>query len=157
MLYSKSAEYAIQAMIYLAEKNSPKPVMISEIAKAYNIPQQFLAKIAQILVRHRLLFTIRGRNGGVRLGRPASEIYIHKVVEAVDGPPPDQEQCVIGLDYCSDEQPCPLHNKWSVIREQIKEMLEAENLEHLAKQVIEKRIKMHDLGFKELVGAVKND
>ena len=119
MLYSKSAEYAIQAMIYLAEKNSPKPVMISEIAKAYNIPQQFLAKITQILVRHHLLLTVRGRNGGVLLGRPASEIYINKVVQAVDGPPPEHEQCVIGLDACSDEQPCPLHPKWSVIREQI--------------------------------------
>ncbi len=155
MLYTKSAEYAIQAMIYLAEKNSPKPVMISEIAAAYEIPQQFLAKIAQILVRHRLLIAIRGRNGGVKLGRSPKDIYIHQVVEAVDGPPPEQEQCIIGLDYCSDEQPCPLHNKWSVIREQIKEMLEAENLEHLAKRVIEKRLAMRELGFDDLIGAVK--
>ncbi|NQU27665.1 MAG: Rrf2 family transcriptional regulator [Candidatus Marinimicrobia bacterium] len=154
MLYSKSAEYAIQAMIYLAEKNSPKPVMISEIAKAYNIPQQFLAKITQILVRHHLLLTVRGRNGGVLLGRPASEIYINKVVQAVDGPPPEHEQCVIGLDACSDEQPCPMHPKWSVIREQIKDMLEAENLEHLAKRVIEKRLAMHKLGIHNLVGSV---
>ncbi len=157
MLYSKSAEYAIQAMIYLAEKNSPNPVMISEIAQAYNIPQQFLAKITQILVRHRLLTAIRGRNGGVKLGRPASEIYIHKVVEAVDGPPPEQQQCIIGLDYCSDEQPCPLHNKWSVISEEIKEMLESENLEHLAKRVIEKRSAMRELGIRNLVGAIKKD
>lgn len=155
MLYTKSAEYAIQAMIYLAEKNSPKPVMISEIAAAYEIPQQFLAKIAQILVRHRLLIAIRGRNGGVKLGRSPKDIYIHQVVEAVDGPPPEHEQCIIGLDYCSDEQPCPLHNKWSVIREQIKEMLEAENLEHLAKRVIEKRLAMRELGFDDLIGAVK--
>lgn len=157
MLYSKSAEYAIQAMIYLAEKNSPKPVMISEIAAAYNIPQQFLAKISQILVRHRLIIAIRGRNGGVKLGRSAKQIYINQVVQAVDGPPPEQEQCVIGLDYCSDEQPCPLHNEWSVIREQIKEMLEAENLEHLAKRVIAKRSDMHKLGFKDLIGAIKKD
>ncbi|MFH1852232.1 MAG: Rrf2 family transcriptional regulator [Candidatus Neomarinimicrobiota bacterium] len=155
MLYSKSAEYAIQAMIYLAEKNSPSPVMISEIAKAYKIPQQFLAKIAQILVRHRLLIAVRGRNGGVNLGRSAADIYIHQVVQAVDGPPPEHEQCAIGLDYCSDEQPCPLHDKWSVIREQIKEMLESENLEHLAKQVIEKRIAMRELGLEELIGAIK--
>ncbi len=155
MLYSKSAEYAIQAMIYLAEKNSPNPVMISEIATAYKIPQQFLAKIVQILVRHRLLTAIRGRNGGIKLGKPASQIYLHQVVQAVDGPPPEHEQCVIGLDYCSDEQPCPLHSKWSVIREQIKEMLEAEDLEHLTKRVIEKRIAMRVLGFSDLVGAVK--
>ena len=47
MLYTKSAEYAIQAMIYLAEKNSKDPIMVSEVAEAYEIPRQFLAKIAQ--------------------------------------------------------------------------------------------------------------
>ena len=51
MLYTKSAEYAIQAMIYLAEKNSKDPIMVSEAAAAYEIPRQFLAKIAQILVK----------------------------------------------------------------------------------------------------------
>jgi len=50
MLYSKSAEYAIQAMVYLAEAKSEKPVMTAKIAKDYNIPYQFLAKIVQTLV-----------------------------------------------------------------------------------------------------------
>ena len=44
-LYSKSAEYAIQAMIYLSEHSSDKPIMVSKIAVVYNIPYQFLAKI----------------------------------------------------------------------------------------------------------------
>jgi len=144
MLYSKSAEYAIQAMIYLAETNSPKPVMISQIAKAYNIPQQFLAKIAQTLVKHRLLIAIRGRNGGVKLARPANEIYLNQIVYAVDGPPPEQEQCVIGLDYCSDTAPCPLHHRWKIIREDIRDMLVAEDLADLALRVLEKRKIMSD-------------
>ncbi len=142
MLYSKSAEYAIQAMIYLAEKDSKDPIMISQIATAYNIPQQFLAKISQTLVKHRLLQAIRGRNGGVRLARPATEIYLNQIVYAVDGPPPEQEQCVIGLDYCSDSVPCPLHHKWKVIREDIREMLGAEDLAHLAERVINKKEQM---------------
>ncbi len=54
MLYTKSAEYAIQALIYLAEKNSNDPIMVSEVAEAYDIPRQFLAKIAQTLVKHHL-------------------------------------------------------------------------------------------------------
>ncbi|NOZ75059.1 MAG: Rrf2 family transcriptional regulator [FCB group bacterium] len=147
MLYSKSAEYAIQAMIYLAEENSPDPIMISRIAKAYNIPQQFLAKISQTLVKHRLLIAVRGRNGGVKLARPANEIYLNQIVHAVDGPPPEKEQCVIGLDYCSDSVPCPLHHKWKVIREDIREMLGAEDLAHLAKRVINKREQMVESFF----------
>ena len=52
VIYSKSAEYAIQAMIYLTENVSDKPTMIHKIAKEYNIPYHFLAKIMQTLVKH---------------------------------------------------------------------------------------------------------
>lgn len=155
MLYSKSAEYAIQAMIYLAEKNSPNPVMIEEIATAYGIPRHFLAKIAQSLVKNKLLVAIRGRNGGVRLGRPANKIYLKSVVEAIDGPSSTEDRCVIGLDYCSDKQPCPLHHNWSIIKEQIDAMLESEDLSDLAHRVIAKRKAMKKAGFPALVGIPK--
>ncbi len=83
MLYTKSAEYAIQALIYLAEKKSVDPVMVSQVAEAYDIPRQFLAKIAQTLVKHRLLVAVRGRNGGVKLARSAKDIYIHQIVHTL--------------------------------------------------------------------------
>lgn len=152
MLYSKSAEYAIQAMVYLAEKGDSKPVRVYEIAKAYNIPQQFLSKIAQNLVKQRLLSAVRGRNGGLKLAKPASEILLNQIVYAVDGPPPDHEVCVIGLDYCSDDMPCPLHHHWKPIREQIRTLLEEENLEHLAKNVTLKRELMAEDGSSALIG-----
>jgi Rrf2 family protein len=139
MLYSKSAEYAIQAMIYLTEKKSDKPTMISKIAESYGIPYQFLAKIVQTLVKHRLVKATRGRNGGVNLGRPANEIYLSEIVQAIDGPPPEKEQCVIGLNLCSDETPCPLHDQWKPIRGKIRHMLASEPLDDLANRVIEKR------------------
>jgi len=139
MLYSKSAEYAIQAMIYLAEKKSEKPVMIHVIAKEYGIPSQFLSKIMQTLVKQKLIKATRGRNGGINLAKPATEIYLNDIVYAVDGLPPDKEQCVVGLDLCSDDTPCPLHEQWKPIRHQLRHMLESESLDHLAKRVIEKR------------------
>jgi len=142
MLYTKSAEYATQALIYLAEKNTDQPTMISEIAEAYEIPRQFLAKIAQTLVKYRLLDAIRGCNGGVKLARPAKEIYMHQIVYAIDGAPPEHDQCVIGINECSNLAPCPFHDKWKVIREDICEMLMSENLHTLAKRVIEKRNEM---------------
>ncbi|MCH7763121.1 MAG: Rrf2 family transcriptional regulator [Candidatus Marinimicrobia bacterium] len=144
MLYSKSAEYAIQALIYLAEKKSDKPTMISEIAEAYNIPYQFLAKIMQTLVKQRLVVATRGRNGGVNLAKDSKEIYLNQIVYAVDGPPPETDQCVVGLNKCSDETPCPLHDQWKPIRKQIREMLASEPLDDLAERVVEKRIKMEN-------------
>ena len=54
-------------MIYLADKqakiNPEKPIMVREIAEAYSIPAQFLAKITQTLAKHHLLNTTRGRGG----------------------------------------------------------------------------------------------
>jgi Rrf2 family protein len=143
MLYSKSAEYAIQAMIYLAENKSDKPIMIREIATAYGIPSQFLSKIMQILVKQRLIKATRGRKGGINLAKPAREIYLNQIVYAIDGIPPEQEQCVIGLDLCSDDTPCPLHEQWKPIRHQLRHMLELESLNGLAKRVMDKRNKMN--------------
>ena len=138
-LYSKSAEYAIQAMIYLSEHPSDKPIMISQIADAYNIPYQFLAKIMQSLVKHRLIVAKRGRSGGVNLGREPKEIYLSEIITVVDGPAPKDEICVIGLDLCSDDAPCPLHHQWGPIRSAIRGMLSEENLEELARRITEKR------------------
>jgi Rrf2 family protein len=143
MLYSKSAEYAIQAMIYLAENKSDKPIMIREIATAYGIPSQFLSKIMQTLVKQRFIKATRGRKGGINLAKPAREIYLNQIVYAIDGIPPEQEQCVIGLDLCSDDTPCPLHEQWKPIRHQLRHMLELESLDGLAKRVMDKRNKIN--------------
>ena len=80
VIYSKSAEYAIQAMIYLTENVSDKPTMIHKIAKEYNIPYHFLAKIMQTLVKHHLVKATRGRAGGINLGRAANKIYLDEIV-----------------------------------------------------------------------------
>ncbi len=142
MLYSKSAEYAIQAMIYLAEHKPEKPVMIRKIAESHNIPYQFLAKIMQILVKNRLIVATRGRTGGVKLGMDPKNIYLNQIVYAIDGLPPDQEQCVVGLDLCTDDAPCPLHDEWKPIRQRLRDLLAGEPLDDLAQKVIEKRKKM---------------
>lgn len=142
MIFSKSAEYAIQAMIYLAEKESDERVMVREIAESYAIPTQFLAKITQTLAKHHLLETTRGRGGGVRLARPATTIFLPEIIYAVDGPPPVEEPCVFGLDLCSDDQPCPFHHEWKPIRDRIRSMLASENLAALAKRVSAKHLDM---------------
>lgn len=138
MLFSKSVEYAIQAMVYLAGKKSDAPIMIREIAEAYNIPHQFLSKIVQTLVKHRILVAVRGRKGGVNLARPPEEIFVPQIVQAIEGPPPDEDVCVIGLDLCSDTYPCPFHDDWKHIRDDIDHMLESPNLAELARRVEEK-------------------
>jgi len=143
VLYSKSAEYAIQAMIYLTENKSDSPTMIHKIASSYGIPSQFLSKIMQSLVKHRLIHATRGRTGGVTLAKSPEKIYLNDIVVCIDGPILENPQCVIGLNLCSDEVPCPLHDQWKPIKEKMRQMLENESLKHLADRVIAKREKMN--------------
>tara|TARA_B100000953_G_scaffold86715_1_gene70707 strand:+ start:1670 stop:2131 length:462 start_codon:yes stop_codon:yes gene_type:complete len=143
VLYSKSAEYAIQAMIYLTENKLDSPTMIHKIASSYGIPSQFLSKIMQSLVKHRLIHATRGRTGGVTLAKSPEKIYLNDIVVCIDGPILENPQCVIGLNLCSDEVPCPLHDQWKPIKEKMRQMLENESLKHLADRVIAKREKMN--------------
>ena len=93
MIYSKSAEYAIQAMIYLAENEGNGLTMVSIIAEESGIPRHFLAKLVQTLTRHHLIKSYRGRKGGIKLALPSEQISLLQVVNAIEGPPPPQEMC----------------------------------------------------------------
>jgi Rrf2 family protein len=139
MLYSKSAEYAIQAMLYLAENEGKGLAMVSSIAEAYNIPKHFLAKLVQTLTRNHLIQSFRGRNGGIKLARSASKITMLQIVNAIEGPPPEEEMCVIGLDVCSDDVACPLHNQWQHIRSLVQDTLNHQTLTELAEGMRQKR------------------
>lgn len=131
-LFSRSTEYAIQAMLYLATKPPGERTLIKEIAPKLEIPIHFLAKILQTLSRKGLLISIKGPNGGFALGRPANEITLLQIVEIFDEPG-FLDNCVIGLPKCSSDHPCPLHPTWADLKERIKNMLADESIEHLMK------------------------
>jgi Rrf2 family transcriptional regulator, iron-responsive regulator len=79
MRLTKQTNYAVRIMMYCAA-NGDNLSRIPEIAKAYNVSELFLFKILQPLHKAGLVETLRGRNGGVRLGRAATEITLFDVV-----------------------------------------------------------------------------
>ena len=87
---TKKADYGLMALKYLAEQalNSGVPVAQSakDIAEAYHIPPQLLAKILQTLTRANILVSTAGTNGGYALARPAMDINAFEVIRAIDGP-----------------------------------------------------------------------
>ena len=74
------------AVAYVALHSNDGLVMASKVAKAYKIPVEYLLKIMQQLVRANVLSSKRGPGGGFSLARPANEITMLEIVEAVDGP-----------------------------------------------------------------------
>jgi Rrf2 family protein len=86
MKLTRAASYAIHALVYMAGQKHNRPVASHHIAHARGIPERFLLKVLKPLVSARVLLSIKGPNGGYRLARPASNITLLEVLEAVDGP-----------------------------------------------------------------------
>ena len=122
-IFSKTCEYALRAVFYIAHKTAGGGrVSIKEVAEGINSPEHFLAKILQDLSRRGIVQSAKGPNGGFYFNQVALKRPLSDVVEAVDGNG-IFIGCGLGLQYCSDINPCPLHNEFKDIRNRIQEML----------------------------------
>jgi Rrf2 family protein len=110
MQITRQADYAIRAVLYLAELGPNEKAATSQIAEEKDIPLSFLAKIIAQLSVAGLLQTMRGARGGVTLARPAQEISLLEVIEAIDGPIQINE-CVNDSYQCS-QHGCPMRGIW---------------------------------------------
>jgi Rrf2 family protein len=86
MKLTRASSYAIHALVFMATQKHNRPVASHHIAQARGIPERFLLKVLKPLVSARVLHSIKGPNGGYRLARPADEITMLEILEAVDGP-----------------------------------------------------------------------
>lgn len=130
-LISQTTEYAIRAMIELARQPDDGALLARELTEKTGVPQFYLSKILHALARHRLLTSIRGRGGGFRLSRPASEITLAMVVEHFEDLRSNSE-CLLGRPRCSDAEACPMHEFWKEMRERYVKELETRTLADLA-------------------------
>jgi Rrf2 family protein len=110
MQITRQADYAVRAIMYLAQIGSEKKAATSQIADEQDIPLSFLAKIIAQLSVAGLLQTMRGARGGVTLARDPNEISLLEVVEAIDGPI-QLNECVNGAHQCQITE-CPLQSVW---------------------------------------------
>jgi Rrf2 family iron-sulfur cluster assembly transcriptional regulator len=138
MIYSRSAEYAIRAFVYLAQVPEGKYAMVKNIAEQEDIPAHFLAKILQQLARKGLLRSSKGPTGGFALRIDPSDVRLLDIVEALDGLAPYQ-QCASGLSECSDDMPCSMHDSWVSLRSRIMDYLGKNTIADLAKALETKK------------------
>ena len=132
MLFSRSTEYAIRAMTFLATLPPGRLAGAREISQAESIPMPFLWKILQSLARRKLIRSFKGLHGGYELARPSAQITIDTLLEVIDG----KERfgnCVLGLPRCSDDNACPLHDTWRELRSRMTGMLQENTLADLAR------------------------
>ncbi|MNK18067.1 iron-responsive transcriptional regulator [compost metagenome] len=131
-MFSKTCEYAIRAMIYVAQKsNSGDRVGIKEIAQGIDSPEHFIAKILQDLGKKGLIHSAKGPSGGFYHDEYSLNYSLADVVKAIDG---DKifTGCGLGLKECSEDHPCPIHDQFKKVRGEMKTMLENAKMGHLS-------------------------
>lgn len=137
VIFSKKCEYGLQAVLYLSTIENDRSASADEISKKLNIPKEFVSKILQSLTLKKLVGSKKGNSGGFFLGKPASQIKLIEIVEAIDGLSLFQN-CVLGFPDCCPDSPCPVHNKWGKLRNDAYNMLTSETLEQFKKKSLAK-------------------
>lgn len=134
IFFSRQCEYAIQGVLYLALKPQGEMTSIKELTKRLDIPYHFLAKILQRLAATGLLTSAKGPTGGFALGKPAKDITLFDIVEAIDGSD-FTDKCVLGFPECSGKNPCSVHSTWGRMRDEIYQMLVSKNIAEMAREM----------------------
>ena len=144
MILSKSCDHAIRATLYVALHSGRSYVPIREIAAELGISFHFLTKILQVLTQKNIMTSFKGPNGGISLVRPAEEITIKEIVVAIDGEGLFRD-CMIGLDHCDDDHPCPLHGQWSAVRSDLEALFSRTSIAQLAGRVRAEGLRLTDV------------
>jgi len=148
-MFSKSTEYAIRAVFYIAKSTQlGRKVGIKEIASNIESPEAFLGKILQELSKNGIIRSIKGPNGGFYLTEEEMNKKLIEVVKAIDG---DNifTGCGMGLQQCSEKYPCPLHNEFKAIRNDLTRMLNRITLSQFNDELIQGSLNLNRFKMEE--------
>jgi Rrf2 family iron-sulfur cluster assembly transcriptional regulator len=135
MYITRTGEYGLRGLLFLAKQPPEKVTLISKISRDQNIPEAFLAKIFQRLSKTGLLRSVRGAKGGFSLGKPAHQITMREIIEALEGPIA-LNRCLVKKGECEEERSCPLRPVWEELQQRVLEILDRTTMEDLAKRMI---------------------
>ncbi len=128
-MFSKACEYGIRASTYIALRSlEGRRVSLKEIAEEIDSPVAFTAKILQQLSKNQIVDSVKGAAGGFEIQRSGIDrIKLSEIVYAIDG---DNVYmgCGLGLKKCNANKPCPVHDKFVQIRNDLRYMLENTSL-----------------------------
>ena len=135
-MFSKACEYGIRATLYIAMKSlQAQRVSLRDIAREIDSPVAFTAKILQQLTRNHIIDSMKGVSGGFEIHPDKIDaIKLSRIISAIDGDSV-YKGCGLGLHECSELYPCPFHEKFKIIREELKDMLESTSVLDLSRRL----------------------
>ena len=130
---TKKADYGLMALKYLAEHPETPALSAKDVADAYGIPAQLLAKILQRLTKVGLLRSHAGMNGGYALSRDARQISAFEVIQAIDGPL-FITSCVTVRGECDQSDRCNIREPLRKVNDSIEAVLKRIKISHMREE-----------------------
>lgn len=132
-MLSTTSKTAIKAVIFIAS-NDGRKFGIKEIALHINASEHSVGKMLQTLVKHRVILSLKGPNGGFYISKLQLQQPIIQIIEAIDGLEVFTE-CGMGLKKCSSLRPCPLHHEYKAARDIIENLFRTKQIWELCEPV----------------------
>jgi Rrf2 family protein len=133
MKLTMKGDYGLRAMVDMAIYYGQGPIESSDIATRQYVPAQYLDQILLVLRKEGLVKSVRGPRGGHMLARPAAEITMAQVMQALEGYVPPME-CLPNPDFCKLAPGCSLRGVWQQIDELTQRILASTTIEDLAQR-----------------------
>lgn len=134
-MLSNSSKYAIKAVLFLALKSSRNnKIMVKDIAEPINVPQAYIAKLLQDLARENIISSTRGPKGGFYLDDKNRSQTIMNIINVIDSEK-KLTACMLSLEACNKDKPCPLHHVLSPSRDKILSNLKSLTIKDLLADV----------------------
>lgn len=132
MKISTKGRYALRVMVELARQRDERPLSLRAVAEHQHMTLKYLESIIALLVRERLVTSIRGKSGGYRLNRPADQYSVYEILRATEGGLEPVQCMTEGANRCPMESRCSTLPVWKGLEKVVREYLEGINLESIA-------------------------
>lgn len=137
-MFNKETEYTLRGLVYIQAQNSEGRIPgIAEIAEQIDAPHFYTAKILQRLVRQGFVESQKGKGGGFYFDSKKPDLSLKQLIIATEG---DKLfcGCGFGLKQCDENNPCPLHDKYAMIRNALDKLVMEENVQSLSQKTLRK-------------------
>lgn len=131
MKLSTRGKYGLNAMVYLASKAQEGPQPLRAIAQSNLLPDQYLEQLLGCLRKAGLVNTVRGAQGGYQLARPAGEITVGHIIDAMEGPLQFSECALESEPTCPNSDVCPTRRVWEYLTDSINSLLYSISLQDM--------------------------
>ena len=115
-MLSSTSDYALRAILALAQADTSRPMRADEIARVTGAPANYLAKTLNALGKAGIVTSARGPRGGFTLALPAGELTLARIVDCFDEVRP-ATQCLLGTRKCDARHACRAHERWTAVQQ----------------------------------------